>query len=95
VSIQDCTVDGTSRSGVGGARSDFGHRCDTLAGSSGAPVIDLATGTVLGLHHWGYLESDPEPVNQAVHSRLILEDLETNYPAVHRQVTERAEPPPP
>lgn len=32
--------------------SDFAHMCDTLGGSSGAPVFNVA-GEVVGLHHWG------------------------------------------
>ena len=32
--------------------SDFAHQCDTLGGSSGSPVFNVA-GEVVGLHHWG------------------------------------------
>lgn len=32
--------------------SDFAHLCDTLGGSSGSPVFNVA-GEVTGLHHWG------------------------------------------
>lgn len=33
--------------------SDFSHRCDTEAGSSGAPVFD-STGDLIGIHHLGF-----------------------------------------
>jgi len=32
---------------------DFAHRCDTAAGSSGAPILDDA-GNVVGIHHLGF-----------------------------------------
>lgn len=32
---------------------DFAHRCDTEAGSSGAPVLDLE-GRIVGVHHLGF-----------------------------------------
>ena len=65
---------------------DFGHRCDTLGGSSGAPVLDLQSGRIVGLHHWGYLDSDPDPVNQAVHFRLILDDLRSDHLALFQEI---------
>jgi len=92
VSLLDCTVDGTTRAGVGGAPSDFGHQCDTLGGSSGAPVLDSQTGQIVGLHHWGYVESDPEPVNQAVHLSLILDDLRTKHLALYQEIVTNASP---
>lgn len=35
--------------------TDFTHTCDTAGGSSGAPVFDR-TGTLVGLHHYGFAE---------------------------------------
>lgn len=86
VSLLDCLVDGTTRVGVGGAPSDFGHQCDTLGGSSGSPVLDSQTGRIVGLHHWGFLDFDPEPVNQAVQVSLILDDLRTNHANLYQEI---------
>ena len=54
VALQGCGV--TTLQAVGkqaGVFSDFGHKCDTLTGSSGSPLLDLGM-RVLGLHHLGY-----------------------------------------
>jgi hypothetical protein len=77
VSIDNCKVMGAQVAGVTPALTDFGHGCDTLPGSSGAPAIDIQTGRVLGLHHLGYLPTD-EPVNRAVQIQQILDRLKKN-----------------
>ena len=65
-----------------------------LGGSSGSPVLDRATGRVVGLHHFGFREGLDEPVNQAVEIGRILEDLSTQVdPAVFDRGA--AGPPPP
>ena len=74
VSIDNCKVMGAQVAGVTPALTDFGHGCDSLQGSSGAPAIDIQTGRVLGLHHLGYLPTD-EPVNRAVQIQQILDHL--------------------
>jgi len=33
--------------------SIFQHDCFTLGGNAGSPVVDLATGHVIGMHHAG------------------------------------------
>jgi hypothetical protein len=87
VSLLDCTVDGTNVPGVGGGPTDFGHQCDTEGGSSGSPVLDAGTGSLVGLHHWGFTASDAVPVNQAVHVALILEDLRTKHPDLFQEIS--------
>jgi V8-like Glu-specific endopeptidase len=87
VSIADCRVAGVSRTGVAAAGTDFGHLCDSLGGSSGSPVVDGQTGRVVGLHHWGFEEGAANPVNQAVHIGLVLDDLRTRLPALHAEIT--------
>ena len=77
VSIANCKVMGVQVAGVTPALTDFGHGCDTLQGSSGAPAIDIKTGRVLGLHHLGYLPTD-DPVNRAVQIQQILDHLKKN-----------------
>jgi V8-like Glu-specific endopeptidase len=86
VSVDGCVVSGVARTGSGGALSDFGHECDTLGGSSGSPVLDPATGQVVGLHHLGFDEDDRDPVNQAVRIGLIVESLRASKPLLHGEI---------
>jgi Trypsin-like peptidase domain len=93
VSLEGCLVAGLQREGASSEKTDFGHECDTLGGSSGSPVLDRATGRVVGLHHFGFREGLDEPVNQAIEVARILEDLSTQVdPAVFDEV--RQAPPP-
>jgi hypothetical protein len=85
-SIDDCKVRTASRPGVTARLTDFGHLCDTLGGSSGSPVLDRQTGRVVGLHHLGFLSNDPNPVNQAVHMGLVLEDLQRKAPGARSEI---------
>lgn len=92
VSIADCSISGVQRSGVSAAdKTDFGHTCDTLGGSSGSPVLDWTTGRVVGLHHFGFLSGVPDPVNQAVHQQRILAHIKQRDAAAHAEVS--AKPP--
>jgi hypothetical protein len=87
VSIADCQLAGLDRVGVTpGDRSDFGHLCDTLGGSSGSPVMDWTTGLVVGLHHFGFHSGSPDPVNQAVTHARILAHVRTADPAAHAEI---------
>lgn len=88
VSFLDCIVRGTDVVGVApGEMSDFGHRCDTLGGSSGSPVLDgLGSGQVAGLHHFGFTPGVTDPVNQAVRIQLIRNDLAAKNPAVAAEI---------
>ena len=76
----NCSVRSRSLKGVDDVLNDFGHTCDTRRGSSGAPVLDVKTALVLGLHHW---DVDPavtkpeEMENQAIHIDLICSHLRT------------------
>lgn len=45
--------------GGSAAGSQVGYSCDTEGGSSGSPVLDAATGRVIGLHHFGGVSSSP------------------------------------
>jgi V8-like Glu-specific endopeptidase len=85
VSIYGCLVSGTKRRGIK-EDTDFGHLCDTLGGSSGSPVFSLSSGTVVGLHHFGFVDDAPDPVNQAVYIGLILEDLRQKVPSVFQEL---------
>jgi hypothetical protein len=78
---------GLDRVGVTpGDRTDFGHLCDTKGGSSGAPVLDWDTGFVVGLHHFGFLETSSDPVNQAVVHSRILQDIARQDKAAHAEM---------
>ncbi len=77
VSVLDCAVAGLRVPGRGTTELiDFGHACDTLTGSSGAPVFDLAGRRVVGLHHLGVRPGSGVLVNSAVPLRRILDDLD-------------------
>lgn len=91
VSRKECQVDGTLVPGetrVRGGDTDFGHTCDTLGGSSGSPVIDAATGEILGLHHLGSGQDGSDAINQAVYFSIILDDLATRDRELYRKITE-------
>jgi hypothetical protein len=93
VSIADCHIAGLDKVGVAqNVKSDFGHFCDTLGGSSGSPVLDWKTGLIVGLHHYGFLAGMIDPVNQAVYQSRILADIQTQAPAAYVEVS--AVPPP-
>lgn len=57
--------------------SDFGHLCDTDAGSSGSPILSQATNEVAGLHHFGFTQCDPKlrTQNRGVYMDLIINRL--------------------
>ena len=70
VSKRDCRVVTHNASGrVAGLETDFGHSCDTVRGSSGAPMLSADLGVVVGQHHWGFDRSDPRwaAENRAIH----------------------------
>lgn len=51
--------------------NDFGHQCDSEAGSSGSPVLDLQH-RVVGLHHLGGCSAGGRGENRAVSMARIL-----------------------
>ncbi len=55
---------------VSSERKTLTHNCDTEGGSSGSPVLDRATGSVVALH-WG----GATDFNFAIPMNLIVEDL--------------------
>jgi V8-like Glu-specific endopeptidase len=56
ISRKGCSVTTAAAPG-NGLDTDFGHKCDTLGGSSGSPVLG-ADFTVVGLHHFGFDDAD-------------------------------------
>lgn len=95
VSIKDCVVAGDKIAGVDPqVLSDFGHKCDTLGGSSGSPVFSLGAKFLVGLHHLGFVKgSDPtDPlVNQAIYIGYILEDIWKQAPTVYAEIIPNTE----
>jgi len=57
-------------------RQTITHTCDTEGGSSGSPLMDLATGYIVGLH-WG----GTDKFNMAIPMSEILVDLKAQLPA--------------
>jgi len=57
--------------------TDFSHRCDTMGGSSGSPVLSRRSLEVIGLHHFGIDLADPDwrDQNRAVRMELIRASL--------------------
>lgn len=88
VSIIDCEVRGAEMTGIGPAKTDFGHFCDTEGGSSGSPIQDAVSGAVLGLHHLGFqtVAGADIVVNRGVKVGLILSDLAQRAPAVRAEI---------
>jgi V8-like Glu-specific endopeptidase len=96
VSRIDCVASGIQLSGVTPNHTDFGHRCDTLGGSSGSTVVNPVTRTVVGLHHLGFLPTGPcintttTPdrclVNRAVIMGQIIAFIKANRPDVSAEL---------
>ncbi|MDI7923422.1 trypsin-like serine peptidase [Ferirhizobium litorale] len=65
--------------------SDLTHRCDTIGGSSGSPLLAVmgagasARYCVVGLHHWGFDQGTPffATRNRAVMAQLLVKSLLT------------------
>jgi V8-like Glu-specific endopeptidase len=56
ISRKGCSITTAATAG-NGPDTDLGHKCDTLGGSSGSPVLG-ADYTVVGLHHFGFDGAD-------------------------------------
>ena len=85
---KDCLVGEVKLDGRRRATVDFGHRCDTEGGSSGAMVVGRRKHCrqVIGLHHWGVANWAPGATNQAVRiDRLtaFLRDAAAQQKDVH------------
>lgn len=70
----DCLISDVTVFHTESGRDTIKHMCDTQGGSSGAPVIERATGNVVALH-WGGRDNE---FNMAIPMDLILADLEAN-----------------
>lgn len=87
VSVKDCNVGAVKVVEFPALDKDFYHLCDTEGGASGSPVINRATGRVVGLHHLGI--SDPlfnRGRNLAVGIGAVLEDIRLQDSLLHAQI---------
>ncbi len=70
--------------------TDFTHNCNTEQGASGAPVFDLTTGTLVGLHHTGVRRDAQcnrlDDVNKAVSIFEIRKHLRAKKPDVAAEI---------
>jgi hypothetical protein len=66
--------------------TDFAHRCDTIGGSSGSPVLDQE-GRVVGLHHLGVERRLRMYANRAVQIDRILADIRANDETLYHSIT--------
>lgn len=82
VSLIGCRTSGASLPGVTSKLTDFGHLCDTIGGSSGSPIVYLASGKIVGLHHFGFNENSIKKVNQSVSVRAIADFIKTKRPDI-------------
>lgn len=75
ISKEGCKIDTPLAQGRG-FKTDFGHLCDTLGGSSGSPILNNNF-EVIGLHHFGFSKmgfwSDK---NRAVRMNRIYSEIE-------------------
>lgn len=71
----DCYVSEGRTRGRGGDLVDFGHRCDTMDGSSGSLVLGLQDLRMVGIHHWGVRPGDEREQNQGVRIDEIFRQL--------------------
>ena len=96
-SITDCDVSARRIAGVNlKLLSDFGHHCDTLGGSSGSPVFDLASGELLGLHHLGFDDRQSMSLaksartysfeNQAIYIGYIVQDIREQSRSLFQEI---------
>lgn len=60
-----------------GRNAVISHRCDTLPGNSGSPLIDRATGKVIALH-WG--KNDHFQINLGIDMSAIIQDFQHTIP---------------
>ena len=95
----ECAVSDPLIPFAGGRRNNFGHQCDTNPGSSGSPIFERFSGSVIGLHWSGGAMQKPQPdqknklgeaylssENRAIRMEAILEDLKEQHLEIFRKL---------
>ena len=91
ISIVDCKVEHLRPPDRPERPNDFYHLCDTEGGESGSPVIDAATGRVVGLHYYGITGTSNNGRNLAVNIKAILEKIRSNDKVVYQQILQHTQ----
>ena len=67
---------------------DIKHKCNTGTGSSGAPILNLSTNKILGIHK-GFVKSNSENTNIGTFLKFPLNELNTNNQQEIRPLTQK------
>lgn len=73
---KNCFMTTTNAKNKMGLEKDFGHKCDTEDGSSGAPIFD-SKNRIVGLHHLGWEKGSERWLqeNRAVYAKEIIKSM--------------------
>jgi hypothetical protein len=86
ISIVDCKVEHLRPPDRPDRPNDFYHLCDTEGGESGSPVIDVASGRVVGVHYYGISGTSNNGRNLAVNINAILEKIRSTDNVIYTQI---------
>ncbi len=89
IAVKNCVVQAPDVVGAKiGVKTDFYHACDSAGGSSGSPILDEATGAVVGLHHLALFDAKiMDYHNLGVRVREILQALQTERRDLFDEIT--------
>ena len=89
IAVKNCVVQTPDVVGAKpGVKTDFYHACDSAGGSSGSPIIDEATGAVVGLHHFALFDAKiMDYHNLGVRVREILQALQAERRDLFDEIT--------
>lgn len=84
VAYKDCPISDLTVAGTSGEETDFQYGCDTLPGSSGAPIlVETSDGEyfLAGIHHLAFEEKDEvtSRFNKGVHIDLVQKSISKHH----------------